>query len=83
VYESRAYLDEFADTDGPVQMKVPDGRGNAVAGTPLRSGGISRLVDPFEQCACIDDAVVTDVDSADAEVVDCFVAANLWRYARV
>jgi len=79
VYECGAHVDEFADTDGSVEVDVADGRGDAVAGAPLRGGGVGSRVDPFEQRARIDEAGVTDVDRPDAKLVDRFVAAYVWR----
>jgi hypothetical protein len=46
--QAGVHFDKFTHTDGPVEVKVAHGGGDAVTATPLRGGGMGGLVDPFE-----------------------------------
>jgi hypothetical protein len=48
VDEAGVNFDKFTNADGPVEMKVANGGGDAVAATPLCGGGVGSRVDPFE-----------------------------------
>jgi hypothetical protein len=63
-------FDKFADADGPVEVQVAHGRGNAVTGTPLRGGGVGGGVDPLQECAAV-------ADGLDVETVSCLMADSV------
>nr|WP_051073755.1 hypothetical protein [Mycobacterium sp. JS623] len=69
-------FDEFAEADGPFEVQVAHGRGNAVTGTPLRGGGVGGGVDPLQQRAAIDEADVADVNGFDVKAMDYLVAES-------
>ena len=46
--EAGMHFHKFPYTDGPVEVNVADGGGDAVAPTPLCSGDVGSLVDSFE-----------------------------------
>ena len=77
------HFDKFIDADGPVEVNVADGSGDAVAATPLCGVGVSGAINPFEQFAAVDDTEDADVSGFDAEAVDCLVAARLWCAGRL
>ena len=47
VDEAGVHFDEFTDADGPVEVNVADGGGDAAA-TPVCGDGVGSIVDPFE-----------------------------------
>jgi hypothetical protein len=46
--EASVYLDQFADTDGPVEVEVAYRYGQAAAPAPPGGGGMGRSVYPLE-----------------------------------
>ena len=82
VDQAGVQFDEFADADGAIEVEVTDGRGHAVAAAPVGGGGEGRVIDPFEQCATVDEPVDADICRHDTVAVDCLVAARVRWAAR-